>query len=122
MALTLGLGFLFLLLLPQIVLRREWLATSALFVILTVLFSALGDNILVTLPFGALGAALTVFVLTRLGLLAMVSSMLFQVLCIEYTLTSNFTAWYAEGAIFAVAVAVTLALYGFARRTTRVSR
>ena len=63
--------------------------------------------------FGALGAAITVFVLTRLGLLAMTSFLLFQSLCIEYPLTTDFAVWYAGGSLFAAAVAVSLALYGF---------
>jgi len=48
-----------------------------------------------------------------LGLLATTSFLLFQCLCIEYPLTTDLAAWYAEGALFALTVAGALALYGF---------
>ena len=120
LTLTLGLGLLFLLLLLYIALRREWLAVGVLFVMLTLLFSAMGDHLLITLPFGALWAAAIVFVLTRLGLLATTSLLLFQILCIEYPLTTDFSVWYAGGALFALGVALALALYGF--RTSLAGR
>jgi serine/threonine-protein kinase len=120
LTLSLGLGFLFLLLVFYIILRREWLAVGVLFVTLALLFSAMGEHLLIMLPFGALWAAAMVFVLTRLGLLATTSFLLFQCLCVEYPLTTDFSVWYAEGALFALGVAVALAVYGF--RTSLAGR
>ena len=113
LTLSLGLGILFLLLVLYIILRREWLAVGVLSVTLALLFSAMGDYLFITLPFGALWATATVFVLTRLGLLATTSFLFFQGLCVEYPLTTDFSVWYAEGALFALGVAVALAVYGF---------
>ena len=120
LTLSLALGLLFLLLLLYILLRREWLAVGVLSVGLMLLFSAMGDQLLITLPFGALWAAAAVFVLTRLGLLATTSYLLFQCLCVEYPLTTDLSAWYAGGTLFALGVAVALALYGF--RTSLAGR
>ena len=120
LTLSLGLGILFLLLVLYIVLRREWLAVGVLSVTLTLLFSAMGDHLLITLPFGALWAAAAVIVLTRLGLLATTSFLFFQGLCVEYPLTADFSVWYAGGALFALGVAVALAIYGF--RTSLAGR
>ena len=119
-ALLQGLGLLFLLLLLYIVLRREWLAVGALGLVFILSFTANFDNLYLALPFCALWAALSVFVLTRLGLLAFIFFRLFTILCVNYPLTADFTVWYAQGALFALTVAVAFALYGF--RTSLAGR
>jgi hypothetical protein len=110
-----GFGLLFLLLLLYIVLRRQWLATAALFLIVVVIeisaFAAAGPrlywiaSILITVA--------VVIVVARFGLLATMAHQLFFFLATMYSLTTDFSAWYAPSMVFALAVAVGLAVYGF---------
>jgi serine/threonine-protein kinase len=115
MSVFVGFGFLFLLLLLYIVLRRQWLATAALFLIVLVIevsaFAAAGPrlywiaSILITFT--------VVTVVARFGLLATMAHQLFFFLAMMYSLTTDFSAWYVPSMIFALAVAVGLAVYGF---------
>ncbi|MCA1643109.1 MAG: serine/threonine protein kinase [Acidobacteria bacterium] len=108
-----GLGFLFLFLLLNIVLRREWLAAAVFFLLLTANGLTQGHTLATGLVFDAALAALVIFVALRFGLLATIAALFFDYLCTSYPFTSDLSAWYAAPTLFAAIVAVALAGYGF---------
>jgi hypothetical protein len=58
--------------------------------------------------------ALTVVtVVARFGLLATMAHQLFFFMAIMYPLTTGFSAWFAPPIVFALAIVVGLAVYGF---------
>ena len=58
-------------------------------------------------------AACMVFVLTRIGLLALITGLFVRSLINANPITSDFEAWYAPAAEFTVVLIVALTLYGF---------
>ncbi|HJP94057.1 MAG TPA: serine/threonine-protein kinase [Pyrinomonadaceae bacterium] len=110
-----GFAFLFLLLLFYIVLRRQWLAAIALFVIaLAVEFSAFAASAPRFYWIASIMISLTITILVaRFGLLATMAAQLFFFLSAAYPMTTDFSAWYASSTIFAIVIALGLAVYGF---------
>lgn len=103
---------LFFLFLLYIILRKDWLAALAVWLIVAV---GLGLNYEspVGIPFACLGALLIVYVLYRHGLLALISTVFFFHLKIFYPITSEFSAWYAADFVLALLISLALAVYGF---------
>lgn len=110
-----GFGFLFFLLLLYIILRRKWLAIAAMFVIALLIelaaFAAAGPRLFWIVS--TLIALAIVTVTARFGLLATMAHQLFFFLAIMYPMTTDFSAWYAPSMVFALALAVGIAVYGF---------
>jgi eukaryotic-like serine/threonine-protein kinase len=110
-----GFAFLFFLLLLYIVLRKEWLAALALFLIaLTIEVSAFafGGPRLFWVASILVAAAITI-VVARFGLFATMVAQLFFFLSVTYPQTTDLSAWYATSTIFALVIALGLAIYGF---------
>ncbi len=110
-----GFAFLFFLLLLYIALRKEWLAALALFLIalaIEVSAFAFGGPRLFWVASILVAAAITI-VVARFGLLATMVAQLFFFLSVTYPLTTNFSVWYASSTIFALVIALGLAIYGF---------
>jgi len=110
-----GFAFLFLLLLLYILLRKEWLATLALFVIALAVeilaFAFVGPQ-LFWIASILVALSITV-VVARFGLLATMTAQLFFFLSVTYPLTTDFSAWYASSTLFALVVALGISVYGF---------
>ena len=110
-----GFAFLFLLLLLYIVLRKEWLATLALFVIalaVEILAFALIGPKLFWIASTLVALSITI-VVARFGLLATMTAQLFFFLSVTYPLTTDFSVWYASSTVFALVVALGISAYGF---------
>jgi serine/threonine-protein kinase len=110
-----GFAFLFFLLLLYIILRKEWLATLALFLIalaIEVSAFAFGGPRLFWVASILVAATLTILI-SRFGLLATMVAQLFFFLSLAYPLTTDFSAWYAPSTIFALVIALGLSIYGF---------
>jgi len=110
-----GFAFLFVMLLFYIVLRRHWLAATALFVIaLAIEFFAFAAAAPRFYWIASIMIALTITILVaRFGLLATMAAQLFFFLSLEYPITTDFSAWYASSTIFAIVIVLGLAVYGF---------
>ncbi len=110
-----GFAFLFFLLLLYIILRKEWLATLALFLIalaIEISAFAFGGPRLFWITSFLIATTLTILV-SRFGLLATMAAQLTFFLSVTYPMTTDFSAWYAPSTIFALLVALGLAIYGF---------
>lgn len=103
---------LFFLLLLFIVLRRERLAALALWAIMAVTLSLTHESA-AGIPFSCLAAFLTILVLYRYGLLALISTVFFIHLLIFFPITSDLSAWYAADFVLALIVSLALVVFGF---------
>ena len=110
-----GFGLLFVLLLLYIILRRQWLAIAAMFVIALLIelsaFAAAGPRLFWIVS--TLIALTIVTVVARFGLLASMAHQLFFFLALTYPMTTDFSVWYAPSMLFALALMVGIAVYGF---------
>jgi serine/threonine-protein kinase len=112
-ALFLAFIALFLLLLFVVVLRREWLALVALWLLMALVNALISQASLMMVPFTALSAFLVVFALKRYGLLAASSALFFSHLWVFYPMTTELTAWYATDFTISLVICLALAAYGF---------
>ncbi|MDT7807384.1 MAG: eukaryotic-like serine/threonine-protein kinase [Acidobacteriota bacterium] len=106
-------SLMFLLLLFSIILRRERVALALLFVAVVVLSTFSGEHFALDLFFAVVGSVLTFAVLLRFGLLAFVFMQFFALMFFFFPMTTDFSAWYAGAPAFALAVSLTLVLFGF---------
>ncbi|MFN7944242.1 MAG: serine/threonine-protein kinase [Blastocatellia bacterium] len=108
-----GLGCLLFLLLIYLLLRREWLATAAawllMYVILALLFTVSWSDRLLYL----VQAAAVVVAVSRFGLLAVIVYMLFFALSFDYPLTLDFSRFYVSNGWFVIGVMLALSGGGF---------
>jgi hypothetical protein len=102
----------FLLLLLTIVTRRERVGVVLLWLLLVTSFFFGSGNLALDAAFGVVASTLTVFVLLRFGMLALVFTEFFLLFFNLYPVTTDLSAWYAAPAIFAAALGVALILYG----------
>jgi hypothetical protein len=108
-----GLAFLFVLFLFRVLLRREWAAAGA-FVLLFTLFSALpSESPALFAVREVIINSLTVFLLVRFGVLAVMASFLFGVFLGNFPLTTDASAWYAGIGFAGILVMAAMAFYGF---------
>ena len=110
-----GFAFLFFLLLLYIILRKEWRAALALFLIalaIEVSAFAFGGPRFFWVGSILIAATLTILI-ARFGLLATMVAQLTFFLSVQYPMTTDFSVWYAPSTIFALLVALGLAIYGF---------
>jgi serine/threonine-protein kinase len=109
-----SLFYLMILLVFRVVLRRSWVASSAFIALLTVVAVLLAELHPVLGWFtGGLWAALVLWLLTRLGLLACIVMFVTWNLLAQFPLTTNFSAWYFGSGATAIAVVFALAAFGF---------
>jgi hypothetical protein len=111
--LFLALAFLFLLFLFRALLRKEWAATVAWILFLTVFFSVGSDSVPIAMVKNLILNVVTVFLLRRLGLLWLVVSFVFVNLFDEFPLTTQMSTWYSGLSLAGIVLMAAIALYGF---------
>ncbi|HVG20907.1 MAG TPA: serine/threonine-protein kinase, partial [Blastocatellia bacterium] len=113
--LLIGMGLLFLLLLLYILLRKQWLAAAALWLMfLTVevlAFVAPAPPVLWITPIVI--ATLAVVATARFGLLTTISFQVFFDLSFHYPITPNLSAWYAQATFMILPLLIAVAVYSF---------
>jgi tRNA A-37 threonylcarbamoyl transferase component Bud32 len=109
-----GLGYMFLLNLLALMLRREWLAVTA-FVLATTMILAPGYGVRSPIAIARLIFLLLLvwYVLTRFGVLTAVAFIYVHNVVSSFPVTINQTAWYAHVTVFAMASVLLVAVYGF---------
>ncbi len=101
------------LLLLRLIMRRNWLAVAAAFVLMTILVNPAAGNLFVDLAVGAAGVGLWLLVLFRFGLLSVTVGTATASLLLGLPMIFDFSHWYAGRSLFAVGIVVGLAVYGF---------
>jgi hypothetical protein len=96
----------------SVLLRRKELAIAALGLVIF-LISLGGDNLAVDVPSGALGAALTVFVIVRIGLLATVALWLFENILIYMPPSLDLSSWYGVFPVPGTVLLAAITLFAF---------
>jgi serine/threonine protein kinase len=114
MAISLGLGVMFLVLLFYMAFKKEWIASLTMGAIITAV-NALGNgpHMIPSLISGVLTAILLLFVLKRFGLLSYVVLEFFNQILPFYPFSANFNAWYSAGTEAALVMILGLVLYAF---------
>ena len=105
--------YMLLFLLLSIILRKEWLAIGMVWLLLVAFEGLASANLSTGLLHAGLGAAGVLFILVRFGFLTFIFTQFFILLAILYPLTSDPSAWYAGNALFALALGLAVAIYGF---------
>jgi serine/threonine-protein kinase len=111
---SLSLVVLLLMLIMRVVVRPPWLATTLSWLLLTACY-AVSAGCDVSFPWlvGSLIVAITMVLLVRVGLVALIASSFFWFLIVNSPMTANFHAWYWPASSLAVALASALLIYGF---------
>ena len=112
MSLLHGMGYVLILLLLTVLLRKNWLAALGVWALAMLPRVAEGLPSPADFLMSGLTWGLMVFVLARFGLLTMVTVQFFFFMWLFYPYTSDFTAWYAGNTVFALLVCAGTALYG----------
>ena len=113
--LFISLLFLFFLFLLRALLRKQW-AAAIVYVVVTAIFYTTGnqaDYAPVVLVSGLITNALTVFLLIRFGLLAVVAAGVFNDILGSFPLTTQMSSWYAGMSLTGILLMAAIAFYGF---------
>ena len=112
-AILIGLASLALLFLFKTLLRREWAAAIA-FVLLLAAFDAAGSQApALFFARGLILYGLTVYLMIRFGVLALVASNVFGVFLGSFPLTTQMSAWYADISLAGMVLMAVMAVYAF---------
>ncbi|HEX5733663.1 MAG TPA: serine/threonine-protein kinase [Blastocatellia bacterium] len=112
-SIELGLLLLFVLLLVYMVVRKEALTIGIVWLLLFAGISLAFANSYIEIIYTMLSSGLLIFAMMRFGLFAFMMAHWFLLHSEFYPYTADFSAWYADGAIFALLVAAGVGLYGF---------
>jgi hypothetical protein len=117
-ALVFSFSFLFVLFLFRVLLRKEWAAAVAFVLFFTVFLNAPqlfagGPAAASALMIGLILNGLSVFLLIRLGMLALVASVVFQFCFLGLPLTIQGSAWYASISLTGILLMAAITFYGF---------
>jgi hypothetical protein len=104
---------LFVLFLLRALLRKEWAASLAWVLFLTVFLSVGTDSVPSALVQNLIVQGVTVFLLRRLGLLWLVVAIVFASLPTIFPLTTQMSSWYAGLSLAGILLMAAIAFYGF---------
>jgi serine/threonine-protein kinase len=110
---TLALGMLVLFLLARVILRRDWIASICVVLMVSAQPILLGPRPLMEAAFEIPAAGLFLWILIRLGVLPMIVAQFVVALLTSFPLASDFTAWYSGPTLFALATVLGLAIWSF---------
>jgi hypothetical protein len=103
---------LFLILGLRMLLRKRWLAVTVAGLMYLPFVGAVGGRSALGIAVGVVGIAISLFVLMRMGLHALIVTDVISLLLGSFPLTTDPSAWYAGLSLTAPAIAVAGALYG----------
>ncbi len=106
-------SILFLLLLLRVILRKQWVATTALVLLFSAPDILSATNPAIEGPLWLLYHSLLVFLLVRFGMLAFLSAGVFSIAAVFQPYTWDLSAWYAGRSLFALSLLAALAVYAY---------
>jgi serine/threonine-protein kinase len=107
-------GLMLFFVLLSLLFKRERLAMTGVWLFIFGISMLENTNLkLIDTIFIAISAAFYVLAATRFGLLTLMAMQLFTLLFAVFPITPNFSAWYAQGSIVAIAIALAIAGFGF---------
>jgi len=113
-ALVAALAFLFVLFLMRALLRKQWAAAVAFVLFLSGLSAARSQDAIFAFVALVILNSVTVFLLTRLGLLALLAAFVFQFCLLEnFPLTTQGSAWYAGISLAGILLMAAVTLFAF---------
>ena len=113
-ALFVSFAFLFTLCLLRALLRKEWVAAAVFVLFISVFAAGLSKNAALTYVVNLILNGLSVFLIIRLGLLAVATAFVFQNCLLEnFPLTTQGSAWYAGISLTGILLMAALVLYAF---------
>jgi hypothetical protein len=112
-SLFIALAFLFVLFLFRALLRKEWAASLAWVLLLSVSLSVGSDSVPVALVQNLIVFGVAVFLLTRLGLLYLMVAFAFVGLLSNCPLTTQGSAWYAGISLAGILLMAAIVFYAF---------
>jgi predicted Ser/Thr protein kinase len=113
-AIYLGLLLLLLLVIMRVVVRRERIAASITWLIISLMYVPTGRHLLTGwLVIGLGGIAVSIHILVRYGLVSFVVASFLNKLIMSFPFTPDLHAWYSGYGMFAVAVTLGVACFGF---------
>jgi hypothetical protein len=119
-SITLALALLLLMLVLRVVLRRPWLASIVSWLLLTLLLVTTSGYAAFHLwAVSSIAAAISIALVVRGGIVALMVGLFFWSLIVNSPMTSNLSAWYAPSSMFAVLLAAALLICGFSVARTR---
>jgi hypothetical protein len=108
------LGIFFLLFVFRLIFRKEWLAAAAFVIFFTVIGTLATDaNPWMAVPIRLLQYSVMLYVMLRCGLFPYVVGSCVASVLVLFPITTDFSAWYAGSAIFALTIIVGLTGYAF---------
>jgi hypothetical protein len=120
-SITLALVVLLLMLVARVVIRPAWLAIATAWIALTSTQAlAAGPDTAIPWAVAGLLVLAVLLLLTRAGLVAVISALFVLGLLLVSPLTANFRAWYAPASTLGIVLAAGWLLYGFT--ATRAGR
>jgi hypothetical protein len=102
-----------LLVLLLFLLKKRWLAMGAFLAIFVAVSAGLSESPLAAALSGAAVGGITLFVIVRFGLLALIFGWLFGYWANLLAAPPNASAWFAGRWVFLIAVTLCLVVYGF---------
>jgi serine/threonine protein kinase len=113
-SLLISFGFLFVLFLFRALLRKQWVAAVAFVLLISVLAAGASQYPAFVYTVDLILNVLTVFLMIRLGLLAVVAAFVFQLCFLEnFPLTTQGSAWYAGISLAGILLMAGVAFYSF---------
>ena len=113
-ALLLGTSLFLVFILLGRLLRKDWQATIVGWMFIAAAFLLPSHQTLIDYFFAGISAAVVTFCVVRLGLLSTVFLFVaHRITYKEFSITSHFAAWYAQGTILALVILAGLATYAF---------
>jgi len=111
---SLSLVVLLLILMVRVVVRLPWLAMAISWLLLTTCYAvSAGCDVAFPWLVGAAIVAVTMVLLVRVGLVALITSLFFYFLIVNSPMTADFHAWYWPASSLAAVLAASLLVYGF---------
>jgi serine/threonine-protein kinase len=104
---------LFILFLMRVLLRNQWLAAAASVALLTVI--AVGSPVVsaIDIPATVISELIEVLVLLRFGVPAVIAGGIVSTYLLDTPITFDFSSWYADIGVAAIAGSILIAWYGF---------